>query len=289
MIGDEVLKHYNNAKVCEEIAKFAKDRWVSIHCSAKDEKGRLILKRYNGKREPITIKEKGDIQRLLKNFKDFKPRSFYATANLYRRISSFEDVMDYDNIIACTPTWDIDNTLEDWETTILVAREIVNLLKDFGIRKSVFLKWSGKGCHIHLHQNSLTILKENPLDIAYSIVEFVIEKLRDKIFDYGLKGKVLRVENRMDMQRLFTCPLSLHRTLNRVCVCIEPKDLENFNPSWTLPNDFKHYYEWDTYEEGEADELAKRAFEALGPLPYPRRRIRKSPPLDEQIRKFLRM
>jgi hypothetical protein len=290
---DLAYKHYNDKKVCNEIAKFARNRWVGIHCLVKGKRGRYILKRYVGKfKKPITINEPNDVLILLKKLAKLKPRTFYATTNLYKKVKFFENVFDYSNILACTPTWDIDNSLNDWEITILLTKEILSLLESFGVKKSVFVKWSGNGCHIHLHQKSISqeiFKKINPLDVSYSIVEFIITKLKDKIVKFQMKSKDLVVENKIDIQRLFTCPLSLHRELNRVCVCIEPNRLDSFSLDWTLPNKFIHYYNWDSYEIGEADELVEKAYFAIGPCPYygKKRRLRKYPSLDEQIMKYL--
>lgn len=291
MNDDLIAKHYGDERVRNEIVKFAKDRWVGVHCEAKDKKGRQILRRYRGRfRKPLTINEPHDIGRLLNEFKGFKPRTFYATINLYKRTGHFEDVYDFGNIVACTPTWDIDNTLDDWETTILVAKEILSFLEGFGIRNSVFVKWSGNGCHIHLHHKSISqdiLRKANPLDVAYSIVEFVITRLKGRLAEVRMKGKDLVVENKIDIQRLFTCPLSLHRELNMVCICIDK--LESFNLEWAKPDNFVHHYGWDGYEAGEADELAEKAYLAIGPCPYygKRRRHRRYPSVDEQIMRHL--
>lgn len=293
MINDLIAKHYRNEKVCNEIAKFAKNKWVGIHCEVKDKKERQILKRYIGRfMRPITINEASDVSKLLNSLRRLKPRTFYATVNLYKRIEYFEDIYDFNNIFACTPTWDIDNVLNDWKTTILVAKEILSFLEDFGVKKSVFVKWSGNGCHIHLHHKSISqeiLRKINPLDIAYSIVEFIITRLKDKLAKIQIKSKDLVIENKIDIQRLFTCPLSLHRRLNMVCICIDRSKLESFSLEWTTPNNFVHYYDWDSYEVGEADELAERAYAAIGPYPYygKKRRFRKYPSLDEQIMKYI--
>lgn len=293
MNDDLIAKHYSDERVRNEVAKFAKDRWVGVHCEVRDKKGRQILRRYKGRfRKPIIINEPKDVERLLYEFKRFKPRTFYATINLYKRTEHFEDVYDFNNIMGCTPTWDIDNILEDWEATILVAKEILSFLEGFGIRNSVFIKWSGNGCHIHLHHKSISqdiLRKVNPLDVAYSIVEFVITRLKERLTEIRMKSRDLAIENKIDVQRLFTCPLSLHRELNMVCICIDKSKLESFGPEWAEPDNFVHYYGWDSYEVGEADELAEKAYLTIGPCPYygRRRRPRRYPSIDEQILRYL--
>jgi hypothetical protein len=56
--------------------------------------------------------------------------------------------------IYASPIWDIDSSPEYWEITIKIAEIILNSLEKEGIDKSVFLKWSGRGCHIHLYSYS---------------------------------------------------------------------------------------------------------------------------------------
>ena len=92
----------------------------------------------------------------------------------------------------------------------------------------------------------------------------------------------------MDPQRVFTCPLSLHRDLDAVCVCIPLNELRSFHPSWTNPSSYRHSSEWRRYEEGEVDELAARAHEVVGGYPFKaRRRRRRYERLDEAIAKAL--
>jgi len=99
----------------------------------------------------------------------------------------------------------------------------------------------------------------------------------------------LRVDNEIDPQRLFTCPLSLHKELNKVCVCTDSNDLDNFMPEWADLDGYRHFDGWNEHVVGEADELAWKAYETIGPCPsMPRLRRRRHPPLDEQITRWLR-
>jgi len=295
MSRDEVAKHYENPRVKDEIVSFAKGRWVGLHCTERDRGGRPHLLRYLGRtRLPLKIEEPNDVAKLLKIFKKFGPRTFYATANVYKSLKITEDVMDLSNISACTPTWDIDNTLEKWQATLEVVKEIIAFLEQNGVERSSFIKWSGKGCHMHIHGEAVSEelrRRVNPLDLAYAVVEYVNAKLREKyteiLIRHGAEG--LRVDNEMDPQRLFTCPLSLHKELEKVCVCINKTDLDNFTPEWAAMKDFRHYDDWKEYTVGEADELAMRAYEMMGPSPsLPRFRRRRHPPLDEQITHWIK-
>jgi hypothetical protein len=65
--------------------------------------------------------------------------------------------------------------------------------------------------------------------------------------------------------------------------------LNDFSPEWAKLNEFKHFYDWDNFSIGEADELALKAYENIGPYPYyPKLRKRKTIPLDAQIIKWLK-
>lgn len=281
MSGCLETEHYLDPAVRVEIAKFSAGRWAAVF-------GRGKLVRYERGR-PLTIRSEGDVARFARKL---SARTFYATANVYAKLELKEDVAVEGNIVACAPTWDIDNRLEKWRATVAVAAAIVEFLREQGIEKSVFVKWSGEGCHVHVHELSISEelrKRRNPLDLAYAVVEYVNAKLEHRFLEIAEKyGAVeLKVENKLDIQRLFTCPLSLHRELDRVCVCVKPDELTEFDISWTEPDSFVHYGSWDRYEEGEADELCERALEVVGPRPPTKRRRRKHPPLDEQIRKWL--
>ncbi|MBS7644005.1 hypothetical protein KEJ26_05470 [Candidatus Bathyarchaeota archaeon] len=294
MSEDVVLRHYSNPRVQEEIVRFSQDRWIGIHCARKDTQGRPHLVRYLGRAKlPLRISKPEDVPKLLKIFRFLQPRTFYGTANVYKKLSRPEDLFDLTNIKACTPTWDIDNTVEKWAATVEAALEIISFLESSGIRRSIFVKFSGRGAHIHVHQEAISpALREriNPLDLAYALVEYTRLKLQNKFNDIMLRYSAdsLRVDNEIDVQRLFTSPLSLHKELDRVCVCIPINELNNFTLAWSRVDDFKHYWGWDIHIPGEADELAQKAYEIVGPCPtLPRFRRRRHPPLDKQITKFL--
>ena len=289
-----IEKHYSNPKVKEEIVKFAKNRWAAILCSKKNSQGTLFV-RYLGKfKTPLKIDKEEDLDALLKRLEKWQPRSFYATANLYRSLRIREDVANINNIVACTPTWDIDNDLDDWSTTLEVVKEILNYLMENGVEKSVFVKWSGRGCHIHIHHEAISeeLRKRfNPLDLGFAIVEYVNLKLQNRFFEISRKHSSgrLKVENNMDPQRVFTCPLSLHKELDKVCVCIDVDKLDQFTPEWTDLKRFKHFGGWTRYVDGEADELAIKAIDSVGPCPArPRLRRRRHKPLDKHINEWLK-
>jgi len=294
-----ILRHYSNDLVRREITRFSIGRWIAVHCQTLDKSDRPYLLRYlrEAKRKiPLAINKPGDINSIIERFKKLRPRTFYASINVYRKLSLAEDVRDLGNITYCLPTWDIDNKIEDWKATVEVANEILKFLKFHGIEYSVFLKWSGNGMHIHIHHKAFSekLLKRiHPLDIAYSMVEYVNMKLHGEYREIAARysANSLRVENKIDIQRVFTCPLSLHRKLNVVAVCIDPATLNDFSPSWVMPEDFRHWEGWNRYVEGEADSLATKAYEAVGGYPLkrlPRVKARKKMGLDELIMKWIR-
>ena len=280
-----VMKHYGRIEVRKEIADYCSNRWVAIHCEQRDEKGVQVMIRYEkGSEKPLTIRSEQDILKIIHDFKTLKPRSFYATAHTYSRLRFREDLLDRGNIISSMPTWDIDLRSGDWRRVVEKAREIIDVIERHGVMKSLFFKWSGRGAHIHISQNAFSpeIRKRiDPLDIAYSVTQYVINRVKP--------SSDVVVENKIDLQRVFTAPLSFHRTLNRVAICLNPSRLDEFDLSWTDPSSFKHDPgSWRRAVEGEGDELAEKAFTAIGP--YIPRRVgrRKHKPLDKQILETLR-
>lgn len=279
-------EHYSRVDVQKEIADFCDGRWVAAHCTT--EKGELVFRRYfRGK--PLAVSNIGDLQELLREM-NFQARALYASANKYRSLSRVEDVHTLSNVVGCTPTWDVDSTLENWQKTIAVAEHITAFLENEGVKDSVYVKWSGNGCHIHIHEEAISenaLVKAHPLDLAYAIVEYVNLHVLPKISE-SLDVENVHVENRMDAGRVFTCPLSLHRELDVVCVCIKPNELDSFSPEWIQPHSFRHNPRWREHVKGEADILALKAYETVGGYQVStvrKRRKRKS--LDQQIIEWL--
>ena len=278
-------------KVKREIFSFSKNRWIAVHCDKTLNNKKILVRYINGR--PITLKSEDDFVRLLRRLKTLFPRTFYATANLYYKLNREEDAFNYlNNVYARTPTWDIDNEYDLWDKSILVAREIVNELEKNKVVKSVYLVWSGRGLHVHINENAISkhiYKKFGALNTSYAIVEYILSKISSKIREINEKYSIsIKVENLMDPQRVFTIPLSLHRILDVTCIAFKPDDIDSFNISWTNPRSFKHNRGWREYEEGEADELAIKAYNVIGPYPRPiRHRKRKYPSIEEEILKFI--
>lgn len=293
----KILEHYKNPLVKGEVVNFCRERWVGLHCDEFNKHGRKILIRYFKQRRktPIKVEKPSDLERFFYVYRKLKPRSVYATANIYKKLNSEEDVVTLSNIKACMPTWDIDNKLENWDATVQTVHEIVSVLESNGVIKSYFVKFSGRGAHVHINPYAISEevrLKHNPLSLAWAVVEYVREKVISKVVEITAKFKAenLRVDNEMDPQRLFVSPLSIHKEEVKVSVCINPNRLNCFNPETDANLDgFKHFENWKTYVEGEADELALKAYEYFGGfLTSPKTRKRKHPPLDKQILKWLK-
>jgi len=266
---EEVKKFYSNPFIRKEIISYCKNRWIAIEgMTNKDE--RIFIRYWKKENKPLSINNEEDIDKIFKSFFFIKPRTFYGSINVYSNLFSKEDLENSENIVYSSPIWDIDSSPEYWEITIKIAEIILNALEKEGIDKSVFLKWSGRGCHIHLNEKSFSkeILKKyNPLDIAYSIVEYICRKVKNEFLEIASKiddKSILKLENKIDIKRVFTVPLSLHRKLDLCCVCFKPNDLNNFNLDWANPNNIKHNQDWKKYEEGEADQLAEKAFKEIG-------------------------
>jgi hypothetical protein len=280
------VEHYSRAEVQKEIAEFCKGRWMAAHCIA--ESGKLVFRRYLGGK-PMAIRSEEEFATLLKRLRGLA-RAFYATANKYPVLERVEDV-DFSKAYLCTPTWDIDGKLQNWRETIAAASEILSILESEGVKKSVYVKWSGNGCHIHIHEEAISeaiISKAHPLDFAYAIVEYVNAKAVPKIIE-SLKAESVKVENRMDAGRVFTCPLSLHRQLDVVCVCLKPNQMDDFSPDWIKPSNFRHNPAWRDCQKGEADTLAIKAYQTVGGYPAPLGRGKpKSKRLDQQINEWLK-
>jgi len=274
---ERVVKvHYDNKEVQEEIAKFSKDRWIAVHCEQLNPQGYNVLLRYRkgaGKtKAPLTITKPEDVPMLLKRFERLRPRTFYASVNVYKELSTPEHVKALGNIVSCAPTWDIDNAPEKWKATIEVAREILAFLSEEGLSQSTFLKWSGKGAHVHVHQKAFSpnlLRKIAPLDAAYAVVEYANRALRPRFarIAEAHRARELSVENEIDLQRVFTCPLSLHRSLRNVAVCIAPDSMDDFTPDWTKVESFRHWKGWDRCKVGEADAVAEKAYRLVGGYP----------------------
>ena len=265
----EIYRYYQNPLVRKEIADYSKNRWIALYATSGV--ADYFIRYWSRKGEPLQIRNEKEIDILIARFKSLGPRTIYASVNIYSKLFSKDDVERAENIVRCTPIWDIDGSLEYWEKVVEVARVILDVLEREGIVKSVYLKWSGRGIHIHVHENAFSedlLKKYHPLDVAYSVVDYVLKRAADEILRIakGIEGgeRPLKVENEIDLKRVFTVPLSLHKSLDLATIVIKPNQLDDFTPEWAKPNVLKHNTEWRIYEVGEADELAEKAMREVG-------------------------
>jgi hypothetical protein len=108
----------------------------------------------------------------------------------------------------------------------------------------------------------------NPLDVAYAVVEYVCRLIKQDLVKgsskLGEQELAPKVENKVDLKRVFTAPLSLHRELDLCAVCLKPDQLGDFDIEWAKPNVLKHNEAWREHVEGEGDQLAEKALREVG-------------------------
>ena len=261
---NKTYMHYSRGEVASEIMEFCRGRWVAIEGSAA---GKRVFLRYLGGR-PLTITSASDVPSLIRRYAGLGARTFYATVNVYGELGSVEALDNLSNIRLTTPFWDIDTTLDKWVYAVNAAEVIAEFLEGEGVRRSVYVLWSGEGAHVRVSEHAFSpeLLEEHhPLDVAYAVVEYVLRRVRDRIEAIvRASGGVLKVENLVDVKRVFTAPLSLHRRHDLVAVCLKPDDLPSFSLRWASIDGFKHRGVWREFDVGEADDLAREALKAVG-------------------------
>ncbi len=291
-----ILEHYMKYKVCKEIYEFSRDRWVALHCEKEFKKKKVFVRYiYAPYKELLKITKPSDIFGIINYYKELKPRTFYASILQFKRILYVFDVLNPANVYSCLPTWDVDNTISKFEATLKAAENILDALRKEKVEESVFLKWSGEGLHIHLHPKAITKelkKKIHPLDAAYSLVEYIKEKVAKKIQAVSLsyQANKLVVENIIHSKSVITAPLTFHREQDRIAVCIDPSEVNNFSLDWTEPKKFKHFWHWkEKFKQGEADKLVLKSYKKIGSCPYrfkpPKK---KGKPVDKWITEFLK-
>ncbi len=262
----EPLKHYLKRSVLEEIALWLRGRWVAL--AGYDEKGSSVFIRYSHGKKPLTVSSASDLEKLLIKYRGMV-RTIYGSLNRYAKLEDEQDTEIIPNIVATTPSWDIDASYEHWKIALDLARIVVEELERFGVSKSIYLVWSGNGVHVHISENALSQdLKEriHPFDAAYAVVEYVLRKIRSRVVDVIKNAPCsIKIENLVDLKRVFTAPLSLHRKLDVVAVCFKPNDMDSFDISWTDPENFRHRWRcWEDYAPGELDPLVEEAIKEVG-------------------------
>ena len=270
MNSDKIIEYYSKPIVRKEIVDYSKNKWIALHTTRGGEEGGLFIRYWKKSGDPLYISKEEEIDGLIKRFLGLGPRTIYASVNVYSVVSR-ESIEDPKYIVYTTPIWDIDGTIEHWEKMIEAARVIVEFLEKEGVSKSVYLKWSGRGIHVQIHERAFSkdiLSKYHPLDIAYSIVEYVLKKTTKRLVEIAKEApseeRPLKVENEIDIKRVFTVPLSLHKFLDYSAVCFKPNEIDNFTLDWAKPDVLKHNPDWRVFVEGEADNLAINAIKEIG-------------------------
>ncbi|MEM0457052.1 MAG: hypothetical protein QXE40_05155 [Nitrososphaerota archaeon] len=260
---ETILRHYLREDVTREISRFCSGRWAALECRSGGDSRTFYRYWPNGR--PLTIKEPADIKRLINKFGNRVMRTIYGSANIYKKLEQREDVSAEDNILMSTPSWDVDGSLEEVELIKEAAKILIETLRSEGVEKSIYLVWSGRGIHVHLNEKAVSgeIWRRGPLRVSFAIAEYVLMRARDGLEKVCERSRSpdrrLKIENLMDIQRVFTAPLSLHRELDLVAITIKPNDLENFKLDWAKIENFRYWSGWNGFEDGEGDELALRA------------------------------
>ena len=264
----QILAYYSKDEVKKEIIEYVKHRWVALYTLKGGNSG-LFIRYLRGR--PLKIESENEFLQLLKRFGGIVPRTIYASVNIYKKMNSVEDLDEKDNILYTTPVWDIDGSINHWREIIEAARIIVEELEKDGVTKSVYLLWSGRGIHVHINEHAFSrdlLTKFNPLDVAYSIVDYILKRSEKRIQEIAKKTvddeRPLKVENEMDLKRVFTVPLSLHKYLDYSAVCFKPNEIDSFELEWANPSKMRHNKNWREYSESEADNLAIVALKEIG-------------------------
>ncbi|MFB6489996.1 MAG: hypothetical protein TU35_001910 [Thermoproteus sp. AZ2] len=245
--------YYEQDLVKREIYQFSRGRWLAVYGKA--------FSRYDKAGRPLRLNGPEDVPRLAKAL---EARTFYATAALYRRVESQEDVED-SKIVGYTPFFDIDTKIDKWEFAVEAAEAIISALEKEGVYKSVYALWSGEGIHVRINERALP--PGEPVKTAQAVVRYVLSKTRGELEELARRsGGALKVEDLIDPKRVFTAPLSLHRELDYAAVCIPLNELRSFSPDWARPTSLKHDAGcYARYEPGEAEALAKKALAEYAP------------------------
>ncbi|MDJ0268955.1 MAG: hypothetical protein NXY59_00095 [Aigarchaeota archaeon] len=254
--------YYARRDVRQEIIDFCRGRWAALE-GEEAEKRTFIRYWHRGRSKPLTINTEHDIDEIFKRFFWLKPRTFYASAGIYKSLANPQALEAPDNIAASTPTFDVDCERGGFKDVMSVVGLVVDELAKLGISRSVYILWSGNGAHVRIHEGAFSrglLQRHNPLDAAYAIVAYVLKRIAKNVEQLSKeRGVSLKVENLMDIKRVFTAPLSLHRRLDLAAVCLKPNEINDFDISWASLESPRHNPAWRDFSEGEADNAAQIA------------------------------
>ena len=263
------LQYYRRREVAEEIASFLRGRWAAL-----EGEGRRWL-RWLGDR-PLVVRDWSDVPRLVEKHRGMKPRSWYGTIEVFRRLETRSDLEEgYEaNVEKATVFIDIDlvdeATIEqNWRCVVEAAQLLTDWLSERGVTESVYLLWSGAGMHLRINEDAFSpqlLARHHPLDVAFAVAEYILEQNEQQLLDLIKRcNGAVKIENLVAPKRVFTAPLSLHRRLDRVAVALRPRDLQGFTLDWSSPENPRHDPEaWRRAKRGEADDLAEEALRRIG-------------------------
>ncbi|MEM4206875.1 MAG: hypothetical protein QXQ43_06335, partial [Nitrososphaerota archaeon] len=178
-----------------------------------------------------------------------------------------------------------DCSLGEVELAIEAARTIIEEMSSNGLSESVYLVWSGRGIHLHINEKAVSeaYWTKDPVRVGHVVVEYVLRRCRERLSEICNRSKAmdrrLKIENLMDVQRVFTAPLSIHRELDIVAVTISPEDLESFSIDWARIENYRYWKNWDRYIQGEADKLVSEALGSINIYELERTEISREEPL----------
>ncbi len=262
-------RYYATPIVQREIAEFLMGRWAGVEGYSRK------WVRWEADR-PLIINSPSKVYDVIIKNSFISPRSFYGTIEVFKKLSSREDVEEnyVSNVLCVTPFIDIDVVDEEkfmntWIYVVEIARTITNYLcNEHSVCESVYILWSGLGAHVRVHEKAFeeSLKYKHPIQLTYIVVEYILRSIRKKILEIIGKAKGnVKVENLIAPKRVFTAPLSLHRRLDRVAITFKPEKLEEFKPAWFNPEKPVHDPNaWRRYRVREADDLAFKALKEIG-------------------------
>ncbi len=267
-MGLDVLEYYSRSRIAGEIAGFLRNRWAAL------ESGDRKWIRWIGDK-PLTINQPEDVPLLFKRYRGLGVRSIYGTIEVFEKLSTRRDVFeDYEgNVVYATPFIDIDIldeklVGEKWKYAVRIGSLIGDYLAGKGLGEALYYVWSGAGLHVRVNEKcfSRVLVKHHPVDVAFAVVEYTLDKLQPQILDVIRdSGYALKVENLVAMKRVFTAPLSLHRRLDRSAVPFTINELPGFSLEWTNPENPVYVEKaWSRGKPGQCDDFAEEALLHVG-------------------------
>ncbi len=258
--------HYRREEVCREIAEYLEDRWVALYT------GRTWIRWMGDK--PLTIVSHDSVRDLAERY---GVRSFYGTLEKFRVLEERRDVFENYPVNIETATMYIDiDVIDEYrvEEALPNIKKILKVLTDWlknkGITESVYILWSGAGAHLRIHEKAIGEVEGlDPLEAAYLLAEYILRSNTPTLTKIISESKgLIKIENMIGRNRVFTAPLSLHRNLERSAITFKPEEINEFTLAWTIPGREKHDSRaWRVYEEGEAKNTIIEALKILGKAP----------------------